>query len=269
VPVAAVAPAGAAMLSGLKRRLGERLDRYAVRRWARNRDRVGRLGPFQLEDLSRRAALLRAELDGFTDDAAERLLMPRDGSTAFERPLGTDWAYRPELWRRPVRPAGVAAIKSRQKIGTEAAIFHDCRKSELTGHQLRNTGELDIAPFGFRLDVFDFDGSFLSLVLHLPDAAVEGLEKRHVIRVSPVIELEKPLEIFARLNIRHGPNTEQILREFPMDGTEKAAEFDLAYTELNEKRVSRMWLDLIFERPAMNQVTLRDLTITRRPRANL
>jgi hypothetical protein len=46
-------------------------------------------------------------------------------------------------------------------------------------------------------------------------------------------------------------------------------EFDLAYTKLNEKRVDSMWLDLIFEGPQMNQVTLRDLTLSRRPRADV
>jgi hypothetical protein len=38
---------------------------------------------------------------------------------------------------------------------------------------------------------------------------------------------------------------------------------------MNEKRVERIWLDLIFEGPEMNQVTLRDLTFSRRPRAEL
>jgi hypothetical protein len=81
--------------------------------------------------------------------------------------------------------------------------------------------------------------------------------------------VEKPLEIFARLNIKHGPNIEQIVRELPMMGEEVMVEFDLAYTKINEKRVERLWLDLIFEGPEMNQITLRDVTFSRRPRAEL
>jgi hypothetical protein len=46
-------------------------------------------------------------------------------------------------------------------------------------------------------------------------------------------------------------------------------EFDLAYTKMNEKRVDAVWLDLIFEGPEMNQVTIRDLTFSRYPRAEL
>jgi hypothetical protein len=41
----------------------------------------------------------------------------------------------------------------------------------------------------------------------------------------------------------------------------------LAYSIINEKRVEKAWIDLIFEGPEMNQVILRDLTFTRRPRA--
>ena len=54
-----------------------------------------------------------------------------------------------------------------------------------------------------------------------------------------------------------------------MDEPEVMIEFDLGYSELNEKRIERMWLDLIFEGPEMNQVILRDLTFSRRPRAQL
>ncbi len=46
-------------------------------------------------------------------------------------------------------------------------------------------------------------------------------------------------------------------------------EFDLAYSKMNEKRVERLWVDLIFEGPEMNQVILRDVTFSRRPRAEL
>ena len=46
-------------------------------------------------------------------------------------------------------------------------------------------------------------------------------------------------------------------------------DFDMAATRLNEARVERAWLDLIFEGPEMNAITLRDVTMSRRPRAEL
>ena len=85
--------------------------------------------------------------------------------------------------------------------------------------------------------------------------------------MDSIIESEKPIEIFARLNIQHGPNTEQIVRELPMEEKNIVVEFDLAYSRLNEKRIEKIWLDLIFEAPDMNQVVLRDLTFSRHRRA--
>jgi hypothetical protein len=46
-------------------------------------------------------------------------------------------------------------------------------------------------------------------------------------------------------------------------------EYDLAYSRLNEKRIEKAWLDLIFEAPDLNQVVLRDVTFARFRRANL
>ena len=71
------------------------------------------------------------------------------------------------------------------------------------------------------------------------------------------------------MNIKHGPNVEQIVRELPLGEDEVMVEFDLAYTKLNERRLERMWLDLIFEGAEMNQIILRDVTMTRRPRAEM
>jgi hypothetical protein len=87
--------------------------------------------------------------------------------------------------------------------------------------------------------------------------------------MDTIVEMEKPLEIFARFNIKHGPNTEQIVRELPLHEEEIMVEFDLAYSKLNEKRIEKAWVDLIFEGPEMNQVILRDVTFSRRPRAEM
>lgn len=225
-----------------------------------------------LSDLRRQrsnARMLRQSLDQLIQVADSRLALPRIGSTAFSRPTGTDWSWRPMLWRGPLGIKGLAGVESQTRIGDEVTVFHDCRVSELTLRQLRNDREDDLAAFGLRLDVFRFDGSFLSVVIDLPSEACAGLRKRHLVRVDMTVELEKPIEIFARLNVRHGPNVEQIVRELPPGSRSGHVEFDLAYSKLNEKRVDKIWLDLIFEGPEMNQITLRDLTLARYPRAEL
>ena len=243
--------------------------RRVLRRWGRDANSAATLDLDSLRILRTRAKQVRRRLDQVIFVADSRLLLPLIGSNAIQKPLNADWAYRPELWRGPLTETGMAAVESKTQIGTEATVFHDCVISELTYRQIRNTREQDLSPFGLRMDVFRFDGSFLSVVIELPDSAVEGLKRNHLIRMETVVELEKPIEIFARLNIKHGPNTDQIVRELPLNDATAMVEFDLAYTKLNEKRVERMWVDLIFEGPEMNQITLRDVTFSRRPRAEL
>ncbi|MEX1234689.1 MAG: DUF6478 family protein [Roseovarius sp.] len=243
------------------------VHRRAVRRWTRAARRAPNMPLDELRRERSRARKLLFSLSEMSAIAENRLALPMIGSNAFPKPHGTDWAWRPSLWNLPLASPGMSSAPSKSKLGDELTLFHDCARSELTLRQVRNTREADLAPYGLRMDVFAFDGSFLSVVLDLPYGAVDGLKKRHLLRVTTIVELEKPLEIFARLNIKHGPNTEQIVRELPLDEDEIVVEFDLAYSGLNEKRIERAWVDLIFENPEMSQVTLRDLTFSRRPRA--
>ena len=243
--------------------------RRIIRRWSRIAKNADKLDLSSLRLLRSRAREIRRRLDRLLYVAEGRLTLPAVGSNAILKPLYTDWAYRPQLWRGPVSPLGMVAVESKTEYGDEVKVFHDCRVTELTLRQVRNNRESDLAPFGLRMDVFRFNGSFLSLVVELPEESVQGLERRHLVRLTVVAEVEKPLEIFARLNIKHGPNVEQIVRELPLGEDEVMVEFDLAYTKLNEKRLERMWLDLIFEGAEMNQIILRDVALTRRPRAEI
>lgn len=240
-----------------------------LRRWTRAAREAREADLTVLRRQRSRARRLRSQLDALIHVAEERLALPLIGNQAFPRPADADWAWRPELWCGPLPVAGISSVQSKSSLGREATLFHDCTQSEMTLRQIRNRREADLAAYGLRLDVFKFDGSYLSLAVDLPDHVAEGLKRTHLIRVGTIAEMEKPLEIFARLNIKHGPNTEQIVRELPLGAETVEVEFDLAYTRLNEKRVERLWLDLIFEGPEMNQVILRDLTFSRRKRAEL
>lgn len=244
-------------------------QRRVLRHWSRCADDASSQSLSALRVQRSHARQLGRQIDRLIHVAESRLALPLIGSNAIRRPLGADWVYRPRLWRGPLDKPGASSIESKTPIGDEVTVFHDCRVSELTYRQIRNTRESDLAPFGLRLDVFQFDGSFLSLVLELPPEVVQGLTRRHLIRMDAVVEMEKPLEIFARLNVRHGPNTEQVVRELPLNDEDVFVEFDLAYTKLNEKRVEKVWIDLIFEGPQMNEIILRDITFSRRPRAEL
>lgn len=252
---------------------GSLIDKFRHRRtlsrWSIAAEKAQGAELSDLQQTRSAARQLRNVLNNLIHVADTRLALPRIGSNTFPRPKGTLWSWRPALWRGPLMQPGVAGAKSKAALGAEVALFHDCKDSELIARQLRNTKETDLAPFALKLDVMHFEGSFLSLVVNFPETAVEDLNRRQILRLSTVIETERPIEIFARLNIKHGPNTEQMVQEIPKNLDHQTLEFDLAYADINERRLESIWLDLIFENPAMNQVVIRDINFSRYPRAEL
>lgn len=256
------------MLNRVREFIRRRLHAIHLARWDAAAQNAEQIDLSLLRQLRTQARQMRRRVDRVSHIADGRLTLPRIGSNAIRKPAQSDWAHRPELWRGPISPNGMSAVENRTRIGTMATLFHDCSISELTLRQVRNTRDGDLAPFGLRMDVFKFDGSFLSLLIELPDSAIDGLRRNHILRLDAEVETEKSLEIFARLNIKYGPNAEQVVRELPLDGREMVVEFDLAHTKINEKRLERIWIDLIFEGPEMNEINLRDVTLSRRPRAD-
>ncbi len=243
------------------------LHEASLRRWTRIARQAATADLDTLRADQMRARSLSRQLAEVIFVADARLALPRIGSNAFALPPGTDWSWRPDLWRGPLAEHGIAGVTNRTALGDEVKVFHDCPRSEISLRQIRNRGAADLAPFAVALDVFGFDGSFLSLAIELPPDAAHGLRKRHLVRVEVTAQQDRHVEMFARLNIRHGPNTEQLVQEFRAGGS--TVEFDLAYTNLNEKRVEALWLDLIIDKPAMNRIVFKDLTFARYPRADL
>jgi hypothetical protein len=256
-------------MEGKNRFLDRLTNRPALRRWARAARLAESCDLAELRAQRQHARRLRSHLDKLIFVADGRLALPSIGPASLPAPNDSDWSYRPELWCGPLRKFGMSSVASGAYLGRELKVFHDCAEPEISLRQIRNSREADLAPFGLQMDVFNFDGSYLSLVIDLPQSAAHNLKRRHLFRMDVIVELERPLKMFARLNIKHGPNEEQVVRELPLNRKSTLIEFDLAYTGLNEKRVEHLWVDLIFEEPAMNQVVLRDLTFSRRPRAEL
>src|SRR5690606_14879006 len=121
--------------------LGHMADSRILRRWSRLANHADTQGLASLRRLRDKAAALRRRIDRILHAADGRLALPHIGSNAIQKPLGTDWAYRPQPWRGPLPLPGQVAVESRTRIGHEATIFHDCRISELTCRQMRNLRE--------------------------------------------------------------------------------------------------------------------------------
>ena len=117
------------------------LDRFSnarmLRRWRKVAGGAEQVSLPQLRSQRNDARKLRTHLDHLIHVAEGRLALPRIGSSYFARPHGTDWSWRPELWRGPLPSPGLSSVPSKSKLGEEVTLFHDCDFSELT---LRLTG---------------------------------------------------------------------------------------------------------------------------------
>ena len=253
--------------------MGRILERYLHRktfaRWRRAVQNAAEAPIPQLRQQRDEARRLRAQLDRLIQESTERLSLPLVGSQQFPKPLGTDWCWRPDLWRGPLARPGIASVARKASFDHQVTIFHDCPLSEISARQARNTDDRDLAAFGLNLEIFGFSGSFLSLSLDLPPEAAQGLTRQHLMRIDALLDAERPLEMTARLNVQHGPNTDFVVRSLDISAPLNALDFDLAKLPLNERRIDKIWLDLVLTNPAMNRITLRDLTLCRHHRADL
>ena len=98
-----------------------------------------------------------------------------------------------------------------------------------------------------------------------------GDEFDRVLLLDTVMDAERAITIYARINLVQGPNTETMLRQLghPAEGrgARRRVEFDLAYADLANRPIERAWLDLIFESPRLNAVTINDVLVSHHPRA--
>jgi len=216
----------------------------------------------QARGITERAnALIRRAEKQLTLEAARDALIPA--------PIGSDVRHRTDIWSGPIQPAGVAPARRETAVSPEVRLFHDCRNKAVSLRQFENTREEDIAAYGLQIDGLDFKGSFLSLVIAAPKALVVGLTRDHILRIETIVECERDQHISVRMNVKNGPNTEQVDRPLRLEGTTLAAEFDLSYTPMKENRTDEVWFDVFLGDMEMNSIRIRDLYMSRRLRSEI
>jgi hypothetical protein len=135
--------------------------------------------------------------------------------------------------------------------------------------QLRNDISQGFAPDGVALDLFQFGGSFLSLAIDLPDSLCRSFTKNELIGLSGEIFAERATGFTVRLNIKHGPITEQLIQAHDLNWSNIGVEFDLEHLKINVNRVEKIWVDLVFETPNLNRISLTDIAFSKRPRGEI
>jgi hypothetical protein len=246
--------------------------RRMLRRWTRNAELSATMDVDRLGVLRGQAQQLRRQLERVIQaDGRRGSVQVADGWPVLG---GTDWLWRPEPWSSPMLTKGFCPLPSNKVLGQGVTLFHDCQLATMTLRQQQNTSANDHCPFGLRIEVFDFSGSFLSIAFDLPAGISASLTNRHVVRLECNFEQENTAVMYARLNVKQGPNVAQILHGIPVEKAGNSpqganVDFDLAYARLEQRAVDKAWVDLILDRPQMNQITLKDVLLSRRLRADL
>ena len=177
--------------------------------------------------------------------------------------------WRSQSLQQKLHPPVLSKPKSGSMLGDDLQVFHDCGARDLTVQQRRFTGGTDEAPFPIEIEVYQFEGSFLSIVQNLPEDLVQGAGDQDILELSFAIRSESECEMFLRLNVRHGPNESQLTRSCYTAARRQVQSFDLAEAELSHRSVDRIWIDVIFPDPAMNRIVVSDLVVRRRARAQV
>ncbi|WP_371155706.1 DUF6478 family protein [Jannaschia sp. 2305UL9-9] len=192
---------------------------------------------------------------------------PEVGQEGIDRPAQCDWAWRPAPWAAGMTPSTIDHVAPGTRLGVGVALHHDCDHADLSLSQA--AGDV---PHAITLRVGAFDGSFLSLALDLPADGAMTLRRHHVVILTLRMLVPHPGPMFARLNIRQGPNVDQLVTGVApsVDPTTPVlAEFDLGFLHVKPARLEGAWVDLTFDPRGDTSIRIEDLTVTRRPRADL
>lgn len=242
------------------------LDKYILQKWRRHSQKSADVALHELSNLRIEAGKLARVLNEFLTAADNRIRRPRVGEMRFPVPHGTSWSWRPEIFRLPLQPNVLLAVEPSSGFGNHLKVFHDCPLGDVIVHQARSTEAVTLAPFAVAVEVFDFTGSFLALIVDFPPDGVKGLVHEHVLRIETQTKTEHPLTGYVRLNIEHGPNKEQFVEDIILGG-ENLVEFDFAHSNVNVNRIEKAWLEIIVNNPEMNMLEIKDVRISRRLRA--
>lgn len=182
------------------------------------------------------------------------------------RPLHCDWAWRPAPWVAPLSPAVRDDLPAGEEIAPGISLHHDATSGRIGYRQLATPA--GTAPHALRLEAVGLAAGYVSLAIALPEAGT--LRRRHVLALHLGLDPAHQADAFARLNIRHGPNTARMTEDLPATvAPDRPVEFDLGFCEFNDRRVSHAWCDVIlggFAPGTSFALTVIEAAFTRRPR---
>lgn len=186
-----------------------------------------------------------------------------DVPDGFQIPPKTQWGFTPKLQDGIGRDGISGKILTGTSLGQHVTLHYEGEGVSFTIQRPEDYGTGLVFEFG------EFVGDYFSLAFELPRSGVLALGRQDLLRLNLRSHASEPIKAYARLNLCHGPNTEQIVRMIDVGAGESFTEFDIFYTDFEQKRATSAWIDLIINEPAYKVITLEEVVILRRARASL
>ena len=186
-----------------------------------------------------------------------------DVPEGFHVPPKTQWGFTPSLQSEIAKDGISGNILTGTALGPHVTLHHGGVGAQFSIQQTDDYGTGLVFDFG------DFKSGFFSLAFEIPLEGARDLDRQDLLRFTLRTHATEPFEAYARLNLCYGPNTEQIVRMINIGAGESFAEFDIFYTEYEQKRGVSAWVDLIINDPTHKRITLEEVIILRRARASL
>lgn len=200
------------------------------------------------------------------DEMAElgrRLLALRPQRAATPPPPGIHWRSGYGIFAAPLAVRRGANPQSGSEICPGLRLFHDAGPGAVfSWSQTLGAFARPAADPGLRLTVYDFPGSFVSIVAEVPAEAASALGPGRKVGVEIEATPLRPLTCFLRLNLT-GDSARETLHETLVLATgTREVDFDLDGLEIGAGACRAAWLDIILHAPRMCRIDIARLVLS-------
>ena len=221
--------------------------------WERQAKRATNLSAFRKLTLRR-----RAELDRIAMKVEARLT--RADAAAAPAP-GAEWTHRPDIFSLPQSQTIWANPASGVQPGEGLTVYHDSDGGAFTLSQRPSRGGNRALRYEFFFESYEFRGSYLSLVMNAPDH-LRRPKAGEVLAVEIDMAASRQIKAFLRLNMKTARASDVLHADGTVGDRRARFEFDMSFAAFEPGENDQIWLDIIFDRPRMVEMAIRDLTLS-------
>src|SRR6056300_772695 len=169
-------------------------------------------------------------------------------------PLNCDWAWRAAEFYQSNAISQISSPQSGMDIGPSSKLFYNGTDGQIS--VFADVPAMGSGPIGLGLAIYEFTGDFLSLAFAVPDAAAQGMTKFTLFQCDMMTVVDHPVTFYLRLNVKYGPSVAKFTQTVETKGGHHCVSFDLGFYPFQVGDFSKLWLDLIIDSPAQNQIVI-------------